>query len=231
MPERFVRWTNLSENNANSLAQFRRFRVLLDAIPQPAILKDTCGRIALANEAAARLWRKTPEELVGLTACDLVDPASACWTEAADTIAMHSGAPKLLRRRMKLRGHQQSFLVSVAPIYLSRDERPDGIIVVVHPNGTLNAPPAGARQDAATDYAQRQFAELALINCHVRDEQQQVEQMQSLLDLLCLPDRLAAAQTELAAEAPPPPKLGANPLSYLSDQRHWWPLKRLMETL
>jgi len=219
----------LTEINHNSLAQFRRFRVLLDAIPQPAILKDTCGRIALANEAAARLWRKAPDELVGLTAGDLVDPASACWAEAADTIALHSSAPKLLRRRMKLRGQEQSFLVSVAPIYLTREERPDGIIVVVHPNGKVAAAAqASARDDAADVYAERQFAELALINCHVRDERQQAEKMQTMLDLLCLPDRLAAAQSP---EAAPETQTAANPLSYLSDDRHWWPLKRLMDTL
>lgn len=225
--ECFVRWTNLPENNANPLSQFSRFRVLLDAIPQPAILKDTCGRIALANEAAARLWRLTPEGLIGLTACDLVDPASACWTEAAATIAMNASAPKLLRRRMKMRGREQSFMVSVAPIYLTREERPDGIIVVVHPNGNLAASAAGAREDSATqDFTQRQFAELALITCHVSDERQQVEKMQNLLDLLCLPDRVAAT-----GPAPATPQPAGNSLSYLGDERHWWPLKRLMDTL
>jgi PAS domain-containing protein len=218
----------MTEIDPNSLAQFGRFRVLLDAIPQPAILKDSCGRIALANEAAARLWRKTPDDLVGLTACDLVDPASACWAEAADTIALHSNAPKLLRHRMKLRGREQSFLVSVAPIYLTREERPDGIIVVVHSNGKVAAAPAGAHDEAVDSFAERQFAELALINCHVRDERQQVENMHSVLDLLCLPDRLAAAQ---ATESAPVTRTAANPLSYLSDDRHWWPLKKLMDTL
>ncbi len=208
--------------------------MLLDAIPQPAILKDTCGRIALANEAAARLWRRKPEELVGLTAGDLVDPASACWTEAAAAIALHSSAPKLLRRRMKLRGRDQSFLISVAPIYLTREDRPDGIIVVVHPSGNPTASPADAREEIPDEFTQRQFAELALIRCHVQDEQQQVERIQHVLDLLCLPDRLAAAHAEsitAAVAAATPQPAAANSLSYLSDERHWWPLKRLMEEL
>ncbi len=71
----------MAQSDSCPLAQFRRFRALLDAISQPAIVKDTEGRIALANEAASRLWNKKPEELVGLTSSDLVDPASACsWT-------------------------------------------------------------------------------------------------------------------------------------------------------
>ena len=156
----------VAQSDSCPLAQFRRFRALLDAIPQPAILKDTEGRIALANAAASRLWNKEPEELVGLTSGDLVDPASACWAEAVDTLALYSGAPKLLRRRMKLRGQQKSFLVSVAPVYLSRGERPDGIIVVVQPDGRDAAAPG----DSAEAIVLRQFAELALIRCELRDE-------------------------------------------------------------
>ena len=155
------------QSDSGPLAQFRRFRALLDAIPQPAILKDTEGRIALANVAASRLWNKKPEELVGLTSGDLVDPASACWAEAVDTLALHSDAPKLLRRRMKLRGQQKSFLVSVAPVYLSKGERPDGIIVVVQPDG-MEVPGPG---DSAETIVLRQFAELALIRCELRDEE------------------------------------------------------------
>ncbi len=177
-------------------------------------MKDTCGRIALANEAASRLWQKTPEQLVGLTAGDLVDPASACWAEAADTIALHSNAPQLLRHRMKLRGQQQSFLVSVAPIYLTREERPDGIIVVVHPNGN----PALEVSEAADAVARRQFAELALIKCEVGNAAEQSEKMQRVLDFLCLPDRLASA-TDYSTDPLRTPTEG-----------YWWPLKRLMES-
>ena len=129
-------------------------------------MKDTEGRIALANEAASRLWNKRPEDLVGLTSGDLVDPASACWAEAVDTLALYSSAPKLLRRRMKVRGQQQSFLVSVAPVYLTRGERPDGIIVVVQLDGKDAFEPA----ESAGAIGQRQFAELALIKCELRDE-------------------------------------------------------------
>jgi PAS domain-containing protein len=157
----------MAQSEPRPLAQFRRFRVLLDTISQPAIVKDTEGRIALANEAASRLWNKKPEELVGLTSVDLFDPASACWAEAVDTLALYSNAPKLLRRRMKVLGQQQSFLVSVAPVYLSRGERPDGIIVVVQPNGK-NAPES---PESAEAIAQRQIAQLALIKCELRDEE------------------------------------------------------------
>jgi len=148
------------------LEQFRRFRVLLDAISEPAIVKDTQGRIALANEAAARLWNKKPEELVGLTSNDLVDPASACWAEAVDTLALYSNEPKLLRRRMKIRGQQKSFLVSVAPVYPNQGERPDGIIVVVQLDGKEPFDPA----ESPEAIAQRHFAELAFIKSELRDE-------------------------------------------------------------
>lgn len=167
----------MAQSDACPLAQFRRFRALLDAIPQPAILKDTEGRIALANAAASRLWNKKPEELVGLTSGDLVDPASACWAEAADTLALHSDAPKLLRRRMKLRGQQKSFLVSVAPVYLSRGERPDGIIVVVQPDGME----AGALADSAETIVLRQFAELALIRCELREGEKESSEEAGIL--------------------------------------------------
>ena len=53
----------MAQSHSCPLAQFRRFRALLDAISQPAIVKNTEGRIALANEAASRLWNKKPEEL------------------------------------------------------------------------------------------------------------------------------------------------------------------------
>ncbi len=157
----------MAQSDSCSLEQYRRFRVLLDAIPQPAIVKDTEGRIALANEAASRLWNKKPEELVGLTSSDLVDPASACWAEAVDTLALYSNAPKLLRRRMKIRGQQKSFLVSVAPVYLSRRERPDGIIVVVQLDDKDVFEPA----ESAEAMRQRHFAELALIRSELRDEE------------------------------------------------------------
>ena len=157
----------MAQSDACSLAQFRRFRVLLDAISQPAILKDTEGRIALANEAASRLWHKKPEELVGLTSSDLVDPASACWAEAVDTLALYSSAPKLLRRRMKIPGQQKSFLVSVAPVYLTRGERPDGIIVVVQ----LNDKDAGESPETAEAIGQHRLVELALSKCELRDEE------------------------------------------------------------
>jgi PAS domain-containing protein len=178
----------MTQSDSCPLAQFRRFRVLLDAISQPAIVKDTQGRIALANEAASRLWNKTPEELVGLTTGDLVDPASACWAEAADTLTLYSCAPKLLRRRMKVRGQQKSFLVSVAPVYLTRGERPDGIIVVVQPNGEDALEPA----ESAEASAQRQFTELALIKCELRDGEKEPQKNQGLLDVLCLPHGLAS---------------------------------------
>jgi PAS domain S-box-containing protein len=157
----------MAQSDSGPLTQFRRFRVLLDAIPQPAIVKDTEGRIALANQAASRLWNKKPEELVGLTSSDLVDPASACWAEAVDTLALYSSAPKLLRRRMKIRGQQQSCLVSVAPVYLTRGERPDGIIAVVHLGDKDVFDPA----ESAEAIRQRQFAEVALIKCELRDEE------------------------------------------------------------
>ena len=154
------------QSDSCPLAQFRRFRALLDAISQPAIVKDTEGRIALANEAASRLWNKKPEELVGLTSGDLVDPAWACSAEAGDTLALYSSASKLLRRRMRVRGQQQSLLVNVAPVYLTGGERPDGIIVVVQLDGEDAFEPAGF----AEAIGQRQFAALALIRCNLRDE-------------------------------------------------------------
>jgi PAS domain-containing protein len=166
-----------------ALAQFSKFRVLLDAISQPAILKDTDGRIAVANEAASRLWNKKPEELVGLTSSDLVDPASACWAEAVDTLALYSNAPKILRRRMKIHGQRESFLVSIAPVYLTRGERPDGIIVVVQLNNKDAFPPAGS----AEAIGQRHFAELALIKCELRAEKEKDPEEARTPDGLWLP--------------------------------------------
>lgn len=154
--------------------QFRRFRALLDAISQPAIVKDNQGRIALVNDAAARLWNKKPEELVGLTAGDLIDPASACWAEAVDTLVLHSGASKLLRRKVKVRGQQPSFVISVAPVYLTRGGRPDGIIVVVQPNGK-DAP---GPEEFAQALAQRQVAEAALLKSEIRDEEKKTSEGQ-----------------------------------------------------
>lgn len=203
----------MAQSDTGPLAQFRRFRALLDAIPQPAILKDTEGRIALANAAASRLWDKQPEELVGLTSGDLVDPASACWAEAVDTLALYSSAPKLLRRKMKLRGQQKSFLVSVAPVYLSRGERPDGIIVVVQPDGMDGAIPA----DSAEAVVLRQFAELALIRCELRDEEKQSAEEPGI-STLPLPSLQACVERGAFGSS------GTN----LSEGL-WLPLKRLLK--
>ncbi len=203
----------MDQSESCPLAQFRRFRALLDAISQPAIVKDTEGRIALANEAASRLWNKRPEELVGLTSGDLVDPASACWAEAADTLAIYSSAPKLLRRRMTMRGQQQSFLVSVAPVYLTPGERPDGIIVVVQLDGKDAFEPA----QSAEAIGQRQFAELALIKCQLRNEERNKSEeagtpVRPLPSLRVCVERGALGTSE----------------SNLSD-RLWLPLKRLLQ--
>jgi len=203
----------MAQSDSCPLAQFRRFRALLDAIPQPAILKDTQGRIALANAAASRLWNKEPEELVGLTSGDLVDPASACWAEAVDTLALYSSAPKLLRRRMKLRGQQESFLVSVAPVYLSRGERPDGIIVVVQPDGMDGAIPA----DSAETVVLRQFAELALIRCELRDEKKTSEE-EAGISTLPLPTLRACVERGAFGSS------GTN-----LSEGPWLPLKRLLK--
>ena len=203
----------MAQSDSCPLAQFRRFRALLDAIPQPAILKDTEGRIALANAAASRLWNKKPEELVGLTSGDLVDPASACWAEAVDTLALYSGAPKLLRRRMKLRGQQKSFLVSVAPVYLSRGERPDGIIVVVQADGKDAADPAGSAEAIVL----RQFAELALIRCELRDEEKKSPEEAEMAGHT-LPSLQACV--ERGALSSPAPDLSGG---------LWLPLKRLLK--
>jgi PAS domain S-box-containing protein len=203
----------MAQSDSCPLAQFRRFRALLDAIPQPAILKDTEGRIALANAAASRLWNKEPEELVGLTSGDLVDPASACWAEAVDTLALYSSAPKLLRRKMKLRGQQKSFLVSVAPVYLSRGERPDGIIVVVQPDGMDAAIPA----DSAEAVVLRQFAELALIRCELRDEQKRTAE-EAEISARPLPSLQACVERGAFGSAGPDLPGGI-----------WLPLKRLLK--
>ena len=148
-----------------ALEQFTRFRVLLDAMSQPAILEDIEGRIALANQAAAKLWNRTPEELVGLTAGDLLDPASACWAEAVDTIMFHSDAPKLLRRIVKVPGQKQSFQVSVAPVSLTPAGRVDGIIVVAEPSNRDLA----NHGESAGMISDRQLAVLALLKCELRE--------------------------------------------------------------
>jgi len=203
----------MAQSDSCPLAQFRRFRALLDAISQPAIVKDTEGRIALANEAASRLWNKKPEELVGLTSSDLVDPASACWAEAADTLALYSSAAKLLRRRMKVRGQHQSFLVSIAPVYLTRGERPDGIIVVVQLDGKDAFEPA----EFAEAIGQRQFAALALIRCNLRDEVKKNSEEGGTPERPLPSLQVCVKRTALSTSE-----------SNLSD-RLWLPLKRLLQ--
>src|SRR5258707_11112982 len=97
------------------------------------------------------------KSFVGLTSAYLVDPDSACCAEAVDTLALYSSAPKLLRRRMRVRGQHQSLLVSVAPVYLTPGERPDGIIIVVQLDGKDAFEPA----ESAGAIGQRQFAWLS----------------------------------------------------------------------
>lgn len=203
----------MAQSDSCPLAQFNRFRALLDAISQPAIVKDTEGRIALANEPASRLWDKKPEELVGLTSGDLVDPASARWAEAVDTLALYSSAPKLFRRRMKVGGQHQSFLVSAAPVYLTRGERPDGIIVVVQLDGKDAFEPA----ESAEAIGQRQFAALALIKCELRDEEEKNSEQAGTPGRPLPSLRVCVKRGALGTSG-----------SDLSD-RLWQPLKRLLQ--
>src|SRR5258707_3256989 len=153
------------------------------------------------------------KSFVGLTSAYLVDPDSACCAEAVDTLALYSSAPKLLRRRMRVRGQHQSLLVSVAPVYLTPVERPDGIIIVVQLDGKDAFEPS----EFAEAIGQRQFAALALIRCNLRNEVKRNSEEAGTPERPLPSLRVCVKRTAVGTSE-----------SNLSD-RLWLPVKRLLQ--
>ncbi len=67
-------------------------RAVIDAIPGIINAKDVDGRYVLMNAYQARLYGTTPEQAVGRTAADLLDPEYGAYTASRDQAVVATGA-------------------------------------------------------------------------------------------------------------------------------------------
>ena len=78
-------------------AQREFLRAIIDADPSLIFVKDRDGRFTLANEAVARIYGTTADELIGRSDADFnPDPAEVNGFRQDDLAVLESGRPKLI---------------------------------------------------------------------------------------------------------------------------------------
>jgi PAS domain S-box-containing protein len=104
-----------------ALARSRqRYRTLVDHLPQRVFLKDRDGRLVSVNKTFARLVRRAPAEVVGLTAHDLLPGPLADRISADDLRIMTRGVMEEYDEEMAAHGRRAIVHTIKVPV---RDER------------------------------------------------------------------------------------------------------------
>ena len=70
-------------------------RAVIDAMPAVINVKDRDGRYTLANPTQAAFWGLKPEDLIGRTIDEIVEPGYAALTQGRDAQVLESGTPLL----------------------------------------------------------------------------------------------------------------------------------------
>ena len=70
-------------------------RAVIDAMPAVINVKDRDGRYTLANPTQAAFWGLKPEDLIGRTIDEIVEPGYASLTQGRDAQVLESGTPLL----------------------------------------------------------------------------------------------------------------------------------------
>jgi PAS domain S-box-containing protein len=87
--------TDLKQREAELAAALERSQLaktVIDGIVDPVFVKDENLRFVMANAAFSRVFGKTPDELIGKTATDLVTPGDAELFEASERQVLATGA-------------------------------------------------------------------------------------------------------------------------------------------
>jgi PAS domain S-box-containing protein len=98
----------------------QRYRTLVDHLPQRVFLKDRDGRLVSVNKTFARLVRRAPADVVGLTAHDLLPRPLADRIRADDLRIMASGVMEEYDEEMAAHGRRAIVHTIKVPV---RDER------------------------------------------------------------------------------------------------------------
>lgn len=129
---------------------------LIDNAPNVIAFKDRQSRYRLLNRLGAVIFGRDPDEVIGLTDYDLLDPEAAAANHAEDVRAMAAGRPLTFFKDVRMPdGALRPFLTTKFPI-LGPDGRSDGIGVIAADMSELRRAEAdqarlGALAEAAPD--------------------------------------------------------------------------------
>jgi PAS domain S-box-containing protein len=98
----------------------QRYRTLVDHLPQRVLLKDRDGTFVSVNKTFARLVRRAPAEVIGLTAHDLLARPLADRMRGDDLRIMASGAMEEFDLEMAAHGRRAIVHIIKVPV---RDDR------------------------------------------------------------------------------------------------------------
>lgn len=93
-----------SERDALAAAERGRelLRSVMDGVSDPVFVKDTAGRYALVNRAAAEALGRPVAELLGRSDAELLVPAAARRAEASDRAALAAAPPRVVEAELAL---------------------------------------------------------------------------------------------------------------------------------
>lgn len=114
-----------SAARAATLADARRFRAFMDAMPATAWIKDEQGRYLLMNALVERLWSVREADLLGKTDFDFLPRGVAEAIRANDATVRREGRPVDIEERVPTAdGEQRTWLATKFPM-----PTPDGVAV------------------------------------------------------------------------------------------------------
>jgi PAS domain S-box-containing protein len=102
--------------------QHTLLRAVIDGSPDPILVRDRTGQYVLINDAAARVFGRPTEKMVGRTPAELFPPDYATDVEAADRVVRASGTPMTRERRIETPTGDRTYLIAVHPWLDAPDE-------------------------------------------------------------------------------------------------------------
>ena len=167
-------------------------RQIVDAFPGPVIVKEASGRFVFVNEATARLYGRTAEELVGLDIdASRLLPEHIAAAKSADANVLAGGPPSVQKGEWKgADGAIHCFLARRARLDPVDDRGPRLLMVATDVTDLLAAQDAAEQaRKRAVDASEAKSQFLAKMSHEIRTP------LNGVLGMLSL-----AAETELTAE-------------------------------
>jgi PAS domain S-box-containing protein len=127
--KRFLSYVDVTELKrrrgelAASLEASRLSAAVLDKLPDPVFVKDAELRFVLVNDAFAKIWNTTPEQMVGKRAGDFTDPEQAAAFEASERRVIETGEMFEAEEDFEWRGMGRSRIVRKARVTLPGGKR------------------------------------------------------------------------------------------------------------